>query len=163
MPPAPRVLPGVGPALRDLAARRLARSYIVILLATALGIVELGLGPLAGLDTRAALWIVAGAPVAAACLLGLGWTGVRRGAGDVPAPWMTVASGAGFLPSLWGLYLLALPGLRRLATESGALAWILGLAWAVLGLRVMLDTVRVREVGRLGHFMAIPAPEEEEG
>ena len=36
----------------------------------------------------------------------------------------------------------------------------LGIAYALLGLRLLRDAVKVAEVGRLGHFMAMPAPEE---
>lgn len=155
----PGVLPGVGPVLRDLTARRLARSYITHLLVTLVALLELVLVPGAG--WARALTLVGGAAASAAALLVVGWAGVRRGAGQGDAGWLRWAGLAGVVPWAFGLWVFGVAGLRGLATASGLISRVVAaLVYAALGLRILRDAVRVREVGQLGRFMALPAPEE---
>lgn len=154
------VLPGVGKALRDLAARRLARSYLGL---GALGVLSLGEWALTGFGSGPALVALVGVPVSALALFGVGWRAVRRGSGAPPAPWMTLALAGAVLPFLHGVFVFGIPGLRRMALEGfTSLALLLGAGYALLGLRLLRDAIRVGEVDRLGAAMAIPAPEEEQ-
>lgn len=158
--PGSGVLPGVAPVLRDLTARRLARSYITHLLVTLVALLELLLVP--GSAWSRAVALVAGAAGSAGALLAVGWAGVRRGAGQEGPGWIRWAGLAGILPWAFGLYVFGVAGLRGVATAGWSPpAVVAGLAHAVLGLRILQGAVRVREVGRLGQFMAVPAPEED--
>lgn len=155
------VLPGVEVAIRDLTARRLARAYLGL---AVLGALAIGEWLLTGRGASQALWVLLGTPTSAGALLAVGWRGVRMGAGEPPAPWMTAAAVAGVLPWVHGLFVLTVPGLRRLAWGGwGADTLLLGGAYTVLGLRLLRDTLRVAEVGRLGAAMAIPVADEARG
>lgn len=155
----PAVLPVVAPVLRDLTARRLARTGVTHLLVTLTALLELAVGP--GRDWTRAGALVGGAAVSAGALLLAGWAGVRRGAGAPPVGWLRWAGAAGVLPWAFGLWVFGVVGLRGIATASGVLPRVaVGLVYAALGLGVLRDAVRVREVGQLGRFMALPAPEE---
>lgn len=159
MTPGSGVLPGVAPVLRDLTARRLARSYITHLLVTLAALLELLLVP--GSAWSRAVALVAGAAGSAGALLAVGWSGVRRGTGQGDAGWLRWAGLAGVVPWVYGLYVFGVAGLRGLATAAWSPPAVMaGLVYAVLGLWILQGAVRVREVGRLGQFMAVPAPEE---
>lgn len=161
-PPAPGALPGVAPVLRDLTARRLARSYITHLLVTLVALGELLL--VADTGWSRAVTLVAGAAGSGGGLLLMGWAGVRRGAGAVEAGWLRWAGVAAVVPWAFGLFVFGVAGLRGLALASGSpVRLAAGVLYAVLGLRILRDSVRVREVGQLARFMSVPAPEETAG
>ncbi|HSG48773.1 MAG TPA: hypothetical protein VLA43_13215 [Longimicrobiales bacterium] len=155
------VLPGVERALRDLTARRLARAYLGL---AALAALSIGDWMLTGMSSALAFWSAAGVPLSAAALLAVGWRGVRRGGGAPWAPWMTGVAAVGAFPWLHGVFVLTGPGLRRVAVEGfGAGTLAVGGAYALLGIRLLRDALRVGEVGRLGAAMAVPASEESGG
>ena len=127
----------------------------------ALGVLSLGEWALSGLTSQVALWCLVGVPLSALALFGIGWKGVRVGSGDPPAPWMTWATLGTVVPYVHGLYVFGFAGLQRVALGGwtmGSLA--MGLLYAFLGLRLLRDALKVAEVGRLGIFMSVPAPEE---
>jgi hypothetical protein len=148
----------VGPAITDYAARRLARATFTLV---ATGLLALGEWIASGLADPVSFVVLLGVPASAAGLVGLGYRGVQQGFGRMPAGVLRLAGLLGVIPLLHGLWVFGISGLRRVADGGpGAGRWVLAAVYVYLGLRLLRDTLRVHEVGRLAHTMLHPAPEE---
>ena len=148
----------VGPAIRDLTARRLARGYLALV---ALGGVALLEWALIGARGGQVPFTLVGALLSGLAMLAQGMATVKRAFEMPPRLWGPLGSMGSVAALLFGLWLFGLRGLREVATGS---AGVLGLGFAVLyvafGLRLLRDTLRVGDVSKLARVMAVPAPEE---
>ena len=148
--PEPAVV--VGRAVQGLTVRRLAHAFAWLAILAVMGIGEL---LVLGRPDPWAIAVAAGAPVTVLALLFLGQRGVRRAFGRAETPAWRIAGWAWLVPWAYGGYLLVGPGLMHLARLSGASgALVLAAAYALLGLRVLVDAGRVAEVGRLAATMS---------
>lgn len=142
--------PVVGPVVRDLTARRLARAGIPLVLIAALSLVGLVVNP----DGPWAA-VLAGSPAAALGLLALGMRGVVRAYGGAGG-WGAVPALVWLVPWGWGVFVLGGPGLlelsRALAARSGWAA-ATSAVFIVLGIHFLRTSARVGEVARLGGVM----------
>lgn len=148
----------VAPVIRDLTAKRLARSYLALVMLAGVGVVEFALVA----DARSlALVTLAGAALSGVALLARGMVTVRR-AFDLPLSfWRPAAIVGAALGWAFGFWLFGLRGLRELAVGgSGLVSIVFALAYVVFGLRVLRDFIRVGDVARLERVMGMPAPEE---
>lgn len=148
----------VGPVIRDLVARRLARSYLALV---ALGVVAVVEFALMAEARTAALLTLAGAALSALALLSRGMAAVRRVIDEAPGPWGSAAIVGAAVVWTFALWLLAIRGLRSLALyEDGIAGALFAVAWAGFGVRLLRDLMRVGDVARLARIMVMPAPEE---
>lgn len=152
----------VGRAVQGLTVRRLAHAFAWLAVLALMGIGEL---LVLGRPDPWAVGVAAGAPVTVLALLFLGQRGVRRAFGRTETPAWRMAGWAWLVPWAYGGYLLVGPGLMHLARRSqasGAGPLVLAAAYALLGLRVLVDAGRVAEVGRLAATMSGLSPATEE-
>lgn len=148
----------VAPVIRDLAARRLARSLWGLSALALLAILDavLAIGP-----RPAALATLAGVVLAAASMLAQGMVAVRRASGDARQPWMVLAAASFAATHLFALWVFGYQGLYVLAREaSGVPAATLSVAYLLASLRLMIDLGRVSAVSGLARVMSVPSPEE---
>lgn len=142
--------PVVDAALRDLMARRVARAYLGLM---ALGVLSGAEWLLTGPAAGQAFWALLGVPLSGLALL---LVGSRAALGGGIKAFLLRA-----IPFVHALFVLAVPGLRRLAfAVPEPVPTALGLTYAILALRLLRDGLRVAEVERLRAVMAAPAREE---
>jgi len=152
----PRVV--IGPVIRDLAARRLARGYFALVALAAVCLVEFALRG----EVRGTILITLGGAAASGLgMLALGMTTVRRAFGE-PARLWAVGAGLGSVGGwAFGVWLFGFRGLRELAVGSpGVLGGVFALLYLGFGLRLLQDLIRVGAVRQLAGVMSVPAPEE---
>lgn len=155
-----QLLPGVAVAIRDLAARRLARAYLALFTLGAVASLE---ALLQGFSHGVAPTLGA-LPLTAGVLLLVGHRAVQRGFGREGPRWGALVGFLAWIPLVHGLFVVAVPGLRRLAAEGMAAPVLLwSAAYTVLGLRVLRDALRIGELRRLAETMTVMAPEERDG
>ena len=148
----------VGPVIRDLAARRLARGYLALVALAAVCVVEFALRG----DARGTVLLtLVGAAASGLAMLALGMTTVRRAFGE-PARLWAVGAGVGSVVSwAFGGWLFGFRGLRELAVGSpGVVGGAFAVVYLAFGLRLMRDVLRVGAVRQLAGAMSVPAPEE---
>lgn len=148
----------VGPVIRDLTARRLARGYFALVALAGVSLVEWAL--LGAGEGRGPLTL-AGTVASGFAMLAQGMATVKR-ALEVPAGGWAPAGRVGSILALaFGLWLFGLRGLREVAVGSpGAVGLAFGLLYIGFGLRLVRDVLRVGDVSQLARVMAVPAPEE---
>jgi len=148
----------VGPVIRDLVARRLARSYLALVVLGVVAVVEFAFMT----DARsAALLTLAGAATSALGLLARGMDAVRRVIDESSGVWASAALLGTLLVWTFALWLLAIRGLRSVARfEDGIPGVLFAVAWIGFGVRLLRDHLRVGDVARLARVMTMPIPDE---
>jgi len=148
----------IGPVIRDLVARRLARSYLALVLLGLVAVIEF----VVMVEARtAALITLGGAALSALALLARGMDAVRRVVDEASGPWSAAALLGGVLIWTFALWLLGIRGLRSLAMfESGVVGAVFAVAWVGFGIRLLRDMIRVGDVVQLARVMIVPSPEE---
>lgn len=144
----------VGPAIQNLAARRVARIFVPLvglLLVGALGAV------LREPPSVERLFVTLGAAASGAAVVLQALAAVRRGFGTPTGRWMRLATVAGVFPYLYGVYTLVLRGVRPLAGLFDAFGWwnlLEGVAFVLLSGRLLWALWGLLEVQRLAVVMA---------
>ena len=154
--PDPRAV--VGPVIRDLVARRLARSYLALVGLGVVAVIEFVVVPEA---RTVALLTLGGAALSALALLARGMNAVRRVVEESAGAWSAAALLGGVLLWTFALWLLGIRGLRSLAMfEDGLVGAVFAVAWVGFGIRLLRDMIRVGDVVQLARVMIVPSPEE---
>lgn len=149
--PAPAPAQVVGPVIQDLAAARLGRAFVPLVL-----LVLFGLGGILRGGGAEAFLLAVGGPVSAGAMLAFGMRVAHAAFGRPRRPWMAWAAVAGVLPPTYGIWVLAWLGLRRLAAGGGAPNLLVGLVLASLGFWVLRSWLRIVELQRLAEAMTLP-------
>lgn len=148
----------VGPVIRDLAARRLARAYLALVVLAGVCLVEFALR---GDPAEVLVPTLVGAAASGLGLLALGMTTVRRAFGESVRLWGPAAAVGTAIAYLFGIWLFGIRGLRELAVgDPGLVGAAFALAYTLFGLRLLRDVLRVGAVRQLSSAMSVPAPEE---
>jgi len=148
----------VGPVIRDLAARRLARGYLALVALAGVAVIEFALRG----DARGLVFLtLVGTAASGLGMLALGMSTVRRAFGRPLHLW-ALGAGAGSVSAwVFGVWLFGFRGLRELAVGSpGLVGGVFAVAYLAFGLRALRDVSRVGAVRQLAAAMAVPAPEE---
>lgn len=150
----------VAGSVRTLAAQRIGRAFLPLLIGAVLGAVGFATGALTG---SVALGAFVGAPAVAGAFLVMGQRAVRRAAGLPASGLWALADFAWVAPWAWGFGLLVLgailPG--RIALQGQE--WVhlaLHLGVGLVAVRVLRDGVRVGELSTLADVMVVPSAEE---
>jgi len=148
----------VAPVIRDLAARRLARGYLALVVLATVSLAELALRG----DVRGAVLLtLAGTGASGVGMLAMGMNTVRRAFGEPARLWGFGAALGSIVSYLFSVWLFGFRGLRDLALgDSGLLGVAFALLYFGFGLRLLRDVLRVGAVRQLAGAMAVPAPEE---
>ncbi|HSM61928.1 MAG TPA: hypothetical protein VK849_14060 [Longimicrobiales bacterium] len=157
---APRPERVIGVAIQDMAAARLGRAFVplVLLLLTGLGEV---LG--SGSGGSSGLVLALGAPLAGGAMLAHGQRIVQEAFGRPHRPWMTLAALGSVLPPALGVYVLGWRGLRGVAAWQGAASVLAGIVLTVLGAWLVRAWLRLMELQRLAEAMGPVGPDEGRG
>jgi hypothetical protein len=151
----------VAKAVRNLAARRLARGFLPLGLVFLFGAMQMAFR--GALDGDYAVLTV-GAMVAAGAMLVYGNGAVRRalGAQGAVAGWVTTT--AGLVPYVFALYLLGFRGLRPLASSgpsvSGVVGRLVALGFLLVAAKLLWDLSHLTRLHILARTMTMPTPEE---